>query len=96
MDYRKEARSGEAMLRLAENEDFQIFKTEILGTIKEEAIQILTETPANDHIAIIGGQQRNKVVERIEVLMLDLVERGRLALSELRDSNPDDEDGGLA
>ena len=96
MDYNKMARDGEAMRNLGESEDFRIFRAEVLNVIKEEAIKILTESPADDKVAIIGGQQRNKVIDRINVLMVDLEERGRLALDELKNSNPDDEDGGIA
>lgn len=96
MDYRQEARNGEAMLNLANNEDFRIFKAEVLDVIREDAFKIFCDTPADDKIAIIGAQQMKKVVDRIDGLMIDLVERGRLALDNLRNSNPNDEDGGPA
>ncbi len=95
MDYRKEARSGEAMLNLAESEDFRIFRAEILDVIKEDAFKIFTDSPADDTIAIVGAQQMNKVIDRIDILMIDLVERGRHALSQLKDSNHE-EDGGIS
>ena len=90
--WQKEARMGQAMSNLENNPDFHVFKTEILEQIKEQALRILTDSPADDHVAIVGGQQRRKVVLDIETEMTSLIEQGRLATSYLNNSNTEDSD----
>lgn len=95
MDYREVASEGQAITELLNNRNFKIFIDKVLKPIEEEALEILTTSPADDKVAIIGGQQRKKVVDSIYKKMNSLVEEGRLALDYLKDSNPD-EDGGIA
>ena len=83
---------GQAMDNLNNNPDFHVFRAEILEGIKEQALMILTESPADDPVVMIGGQQRRKVVLDIETEMTSLIEQGRLATSYLNNSNTEDSD----
>ena len=89
MDYREEARTGEAMANLMQSEDFREFRNKVLKPIEENAFKIFTSSPADDQIAIIGAQQMKKVVDHINQEMISLVEQGRLALDNIKNSNPE-------
>lgn len=92
--WQNEARMGQAMSNLDNSPDFHVFKAEIIEVMKEQALKIFTDAPADDVVAIVGAQQRRKIVDWIENEMNTLVEQGRLASEYLNNSNTDD--GGIA
>lgn len=89
MDYMETASNGEAIQNLLASHDFQVFKTLVLDEISKKAFDLFTTVHADDVAGIVEAQQMKKVVDLIEGTMVSLVEEGRLALDELKNSNPE-------
>ena len=88
--HRVSALLGKHMDDLRNSEGWAAFKANILDEMEEGAFKVFSTIRADDQVGIIEAQQMKKVIDLIYDNMDGLVQEGRLAVSYLNNSNPDD------